>query len=136
VSRFVDHLGLELIEDANGRPVLTRDGRCQWRLLSQLTYDVGADGSGETIRVPADATTDLASIPRVFWSLLPPDGPWLKAAVVHDRLYRTQGLRGRYDRAQSDGILREAMGVVGVPAWKRQVIWAAVRVGGGGGWGR
>lgn len=141
MSRFTSHLGLTLYEDANG-DAITKGGRCQWVLASPLRYDVGAEGSGETITVPAGAMTDLASIPRFAAPLLPPDGPWAKAAVVHDHLYRTRGtcfwdgFNGRtrakpYTRAESDKILREAMEVLGVPAWKRAVIYAAVRLGGG-----
>jgi hypothetical protein len=144
VSRFTDHLGLVLLEDSKG-PV-TRDGRSLWAVQTPLTYDVGAEGSSESITVPAGFVTDLASIPAFAWSLgFPADGPWAKAAVVHDFLYATAGTcvwhgkcgRTRvapYTRAEADGILREAMGVLGVPAWRRFVIWSAVRVGGGRGW--
>lgn len=58
-----------------------------------------------------------------------------KAAVIHDYLYATRGLGGRYSRGQADGIFREALGVLGAPAWKRALLWAAVRVCGRGGWG-
>lgn len=146
MSRFTNALDLQLLELPNGDPKLTEDGRCQWLVVDALIYDVGAEGSGETITVPAGATTDLASIPRFAWALFPPDGPWVKAAVVHDFLYRTRGLcaldrtvwRSRpapYSRAEADGILREAMAVVGVSAWQRFVIWSAVRIGGASGWG-
>lgn len=146
MSRFTDALDIILIEDAaTGLPVL-KDGRVQWRIAQPLIYDVGVEGSGETITVPAGATTDLASIPRGLWNLLPPDGPWTKAAVVHDFLYSTRGecelngLRYRtraapYSRAEADGVLREAMAVVGVSALQRMIIWSAVRLGGGRGWG-
>lgn len=140
VSRFTSHLGLTLLENASGDPI-TKGGRCLWRLSAPLRYDVGAEGSGETITVPAGATTDLASIPRAVAAVFPPDGPWAKAAVVHDWLYVTKGTcfsdghNGRtraqpYTRAEADKILKEAMAVLGVPAWKRSVIYAAVRVGG------
>ena len=150
MSRFTTHLGLTLLEDANGDPV-TKDGRCQWLVADPLRYDVGAEDSGETITVPAGATTDLASIPRLVSGILPPDGPWAKAAVVHDWLYSTRGeclrhesdgwtlyrtRRRAYTRAEADKILGEAMEVLGVPAWKRAVIYRAVRLGGQGGWGR
>jgi hypothetical protein len=62
--------------------------------------------------------------------------PGAKAAVVHDYLYASLGLGGRYSRAQADGIFREALRALGVPLWKRTLLWAAVRVGGAGGWGR
>lgn len=146
MSRFTDALELRLIEDGRGRAAL-KAGRCQWVVAEPLVYDVGDEGSGVTIVVPAGATTDLASIPRLVTNILPPDGPWTKAAVVHDFLYRTHGLglfdghrwltgKTAYTRAEADGVLREAMAVIGVPGWKRQVIWAAVRIGGAGGWGR
>ena len=59
-----------------------------------------------------------------------------RAAVVHDYLYVSGGLGGRYRRAEADAIFREALADLGVPPWKRTLLWAAVRVGGGSGWGR
>lgn len=141
MSRFTAHLGLVLLEDNLGRPELTADGRCQWCLATPLSYDVGAEHSGQTITVPPGSRTDLASIPRLVSNVFPPDGPWVKAAVVHDELYRKKGevLRtghpAPYSRAQADGILREAMAVLGVGWVARQIIWSAVRVGGGKAWG-
>jgi len=147
VSRFTAYLDVRMLEGPDGRPLL-KAGRCQWEVGSPLTYEVGAEGSGESITVPPGATTDLASIPRAFWRLYPPDGPWLKAAVVHDWLYRNQGIncgqmvraegvnwRVTYSRAQADAILKEAMGVLGVGWLEREVIYRAVRLGGGSGWG-
>jgi hypothetical protein len=147
VSRFTSHLGLQLVENDEGDPIETADGRCVWEVIYPLTYDVGVEGSGESITVPAGATTDLASIPRFAWSIgFPPDGPWLKAAVVHDFLYRSNGncsFGGRvyrtrmkpYSRKEADGVLREAMKVLGVGGFERFVIYEAVRVGGARGWG-
>ena len=67
-------------------------------------------------------------------------------AILHDFLYATQGTgvwhgqrwisRDRpYSRAEADAIFREAMGVVGVPAWRREVMYLAVWAGGRRGWG-
>jgi hypothetical protein len=47
---------------------------------------------------PAGFVTDLASIPRPIWSFFPPDGPWVKGAIVHDFLYYTQGSGDWYGR--------------------------------------
>lgn len=44
--------------------------------------------------------------------------------------------RRTYSRAQADAVFAEAMAVVGVPAWRRTIMHRAVRMGGGGGWGR
>ena len=35
----------------------------------------------------------------------------------------------RYTRAEADAVFREAMEVVGVPAWRRAVLYHAVRMG-------
>ncbi len=83
-------------------------------------------------------------------SLLPADGPWALAAVFHDLLYRTNGTGRRwknllsqggisrsssYSRAEADLILLQAMEDLAVPWLQRTIIWAAVRLGGGAGWG-
>jgi len=132
-----------LREDDRGIPI-TKDGRSTWEVLEpSLVYEVGEEGSGETIKVPFGTVTDLASIPWPARGMLPPDGPWVKAAVIHDYIYLLRGvgcgMQGgvyiTYTRHQADRILREAMEVLGVPAWKRAIIYNAVRFGGAGGWG-
>lgn len=128
MSSFTTPLQVEILDEM-------RQDRMQACLLAQFSYDVGEEGSGETIHVPKGFVTDFASIPRLFWRLEPPLGRSGKAAVVHDYLYATRGLDGRYDRARCDEIFREAMGVLGVPMIKRNIMWAAVRAGGGKGWG-
>jgi hypothetical protein len=73
--------------------------------------------------VPAGFVTDLASIPRVLWSLLPPHGRYAKAAIIHDWLYAT-GIGGR---EYADDVFLEAMEVLGVSPWKRKTMYWAVR---------
>jgi hypothetical protein len=120
-------------------------GRCMWGVIKPVAYR--PSNGMDAIAVPSGFPTDLASIPPIAWPFLPPDGPWLKAAVIHDFLYRTCGKgvwlgnpRGftrekDYDRAEADWILRDAMKDRGVGIIRRNIIWAAVRLGGGGGWG-
>ena len=40
-----------------------REARVPAELLASFSYDVGAEGSGDTILVPAGFGTDFASIP-------------------------------------------------------------------------
>jgi hypothetical protein len=54
-----------------------------WQLLTELSY---VTDKGETYTVPAGFKSDLASIPRLFWAILPPFGRYSKAAVIHDYL--------------------------------------------------
>lgn len=86
----------------------------------------------KTLTVPALFETDLASIPRGLWNILPPIGKYDRAAVLHDHLYKYNGVT----RSEADGVLKEAMEVCRVSGWQRWMIYAGVRVGGGGIWAR
>lgn len=46
-------------------------------------------GQREKFIVPAGFTTDLASVPKFLWWILPPFGRHSRAAVLHDWLYTT-----------------------------------------------
>lgn len=106
------------------------DGGLPFTLLSPLIYQ--SDLLNRVITVPVQFKTDLASIPRLFWRVLPPFGRYDAAAVVHDYLYQHNGVT----RAQADGVLDEAMGVLGVSNWQRRIIYTGVRVGGWVPWNR
>ena len=76
--------------------------------------------------MPAGFETDFASVPRLFWRVVPPWGRYSPAAVVHDYLYHT----GKVSRIAADRVFLELMAALGVPLWKRQVMYWAVRLGG------
>jgi len=82
-----------------------------------------------TITVPKDFITDGASIPRLFWSIIGPFGDYFAAAVVHDFLYSLHN--DTCNRKESDLIFKEAMFNLGVPWYRREVIFRAVRMFGG-----
>jgi len=84
----------------------------------------------ETIRVPANFETDLASVPRAFYSAFPPWGVYGEAAIVHDWLYWHQATT----RPEADAIFREAMTALDVPRWKRLCLYWAVRLFGQMAW--
>ena len=110
------------------------DGR-EWRVLEDFLYEVGTEGSGIVVTVGAGFETDFASIPRGLWNLFPPTGPYGKAAVVHDCLYRTQALMGQpITRKRADDIFLEAMGVLHVGRFTKYTVYWAVRFGGGRIW--
>ena len=97
-------------------------------VTADLKYQIGT--TNFIIVVPAGFVTDFASVPRVFWSILPPAGTYQLAAVVHDFLYWDQGCT----REQADALLRAAMIESRVEAYKRDIIYEAVRRGGGTAW--
>jgi hypothetical protein len=87
-------------------------------------------GSYKPVTVPSGFVTDFASIPRVFWSALRPDGDYAYAAVVHDYLYWMQPLA----RKTADETLRFAMQDFSVAPATVAVIYDAVRIGGESAW--
>lgn len=85
------------------------------------------------IVVPAGFKTDGASIPRLLWPVFGhPFERYAAAAVLHDSLYRIKTM----SRAEADRIFLEAMAVLGVPKWKRNLMYAGVRAGGWWYWNR
>ena len=107
------------------------DGKT-WVLVGELGYDVGEVGSYDHVTVEVGFQTDFATIPRLFWIVLPRWGRYGNAAVVHDWLYWIQS-RSRRD---ADYIFREAMGVLGVRAIAKFAIYWAVRLFGWLAWYR
>lgn len=118
-SSFTTPISLELLDvtpDADGR---------NWRLLAE--FDFASQVLERIVRVPAGFETDFASIPRLFWNILPPTGRYAKAAVVHDYLYRTPGEATRHD---ADRALLEGMVALRVGWLTCGIIYGGVRLGG------
>jgi len=106
--------------------VKTRQGRALWKLLTPLWYE--SSHLGRIIVVPEGFVTDFATVPRFL-----PISWWLAgdtahaAATVHDYLYTTQAA----SKNDADRVFYEAMALNGEPAWRRWLMWQAVRVFGG-----
>ncbi|EAQ3914697.1 DUF1353 domain-containing protein [Salmonella enterica] len=98
-----------------------------WRVHEPFEFYLSDDNS-DIISVPAGFVTDLATVPRVFWSVMPPDGKYAKAAIIHDYLYDNASRT----KEKADLIFLDGMAVLGVPKWKRIVMYLAVRIFGRG----
>ncbi|EHR8187321.1 DUF1353 domain-containing protein [Salmonella enterica] len=105
--------------------------RYLWRVYEPFEFYL-SDDNCDVIEVPAGFITDLATIPRIFWTLLPPDGKYAKAAIIHDYLY-DNALR---TKKEADLIFLDGMTVLGVPRWKRMIMYYAVRLFGQGMYGK
>ena len=121
MSRFTDALVVSPLADGK-----------TWVVLRPFGYDVGDLGSGDTVEVAVGFCTDFASIPRIFWIVLPRWGKYGNAAVIHDWLYWEQDR----SRKASDDIMLEAMGVLEVSGLKKGAIYWAVRAFGWIAWNR
>ena len=81
-----------------------------------------------TIRAPRGLTTDLSSVPRLFWSFVGPIGPHLEISIIHDYLYmawtdfRADARRDDWDFAHE--VFRVGLRVSKVP--NRGIIHGAV----------
>lgn len=124
MERFPVHLDMRKLEGFN------------WQLRQDFVFISPTWG---TLVVPRGFVTDLASVPWFARWYVSRDGDHLKAAVIHDYAYAkdsilapiSRGQWGRLDRRAADRLFLEAMKVRGVRPAKAQVIYAAVRLGGG-----
>ena len=83
------------------------------------------------VRVPEGFKTDLASIPRLFQSIVPKLGKHVQPAIVHDYTYvYDTGL----SKADADLLFLDGMKSTGVRWLRRRVMYFAVRIGGFGHW--
>ncbi|EEP1514396.1 DUF1353 domain-containing protein [Salmonella enterica] len=103
----------------------------RWRVYEPFEFYLSDDNS-DVIEVPAGFVTDLATIPRIFWAFMPPDGKYAKAAIIHDYLY-DNALR---TKQEADRIFLDGMKVPGVPRWKRTIMYWTVRLFGWGNYRR
>lgn len=111
---------------------VTKIGGRRWRVEDGFTF---FSDRFQPVRVPKGFETDFASVPRAVWWLFPPDGQYAQSAVTHDYLYQMRKdltFKGpKRSRKECDQIFLEAMETLGVNAFTRNSMYAAVR---GFGW--
>lgn len=91
-------------------------------ICQEFFYEV--DGSPHMI--PAGFTTDLASIPKILWSLYAPNkANTIPAAVIHDYLYFCPG---SLTRKEADSIFYDALIAKKVKTRSAFKYWLAVRI--------
>ena len=103
-----------------------RRGKLLFRLHQDLVY---ISRAGELYTVPAGYVSDLGSVPRFLWPILPPH-EFPSAYFLHDRGYDLQD----EPREKIDLLLYESLLLSHAPPWKAALIYKGVRIGGGGHW--
>lgn len=106
-------------------------GEDHWRVLRSFRYYIGDLGSNEWVDIECGELSDRASVPRILWSIVPPDGAHGQAAVLHDKLCRTltiirDGAPVRITRAKADALFLEAMEALNTPWLRRRLAYTAV----------
>ena len=106
-------------------------GKDYWRVHDSFRYYIGSVYSDFYVDVKAGKLTDGASIPFPFRGLLQVWSDYGQAIVVHDLLCDTyeatklvNGVetKVKMSRVEIDDILIEAMGILKVPEWKRDLM--------------
>lgn len=107
-------------------PILRYVGLGQYATVGSTMYV----GSRDVIIIPDGFRTDLATVPRIFWAMLPPSGTYEKAAVLHD-FGCVQLAAGTCELSSRDvdGLFRRVCREGGVGLLTRWVLWTGVRWG-------
>lgn len=93
-----------------------------WWVIEPFIYK--SDVYKGIITVPVGYPTDLSSVPRVPIIYELTGNSAIKPAVIHDFLYTSKIV----DRKTADRIFKEACVVALIPAWKRNLMWAGIRL--------
>ena len=108
-----------------------KGGGRDYTLAADYTYHTKADYS---ITARKGFETDLSSIPRILWVILPPDSLSLTAPIMHDLLYRNGGVLPKdqvnayreITREESDLLFLEIMKSEGISSWRCKAGYLAV----------
>lgn len=87
-----------------------------------------------TLLIPAGFQSDGASVPQFLWSSVSPaiDPRTIRAAIVHDYLYRTAP--AGWTRKDADDLFYDFCRQDGLSWWKSQKAYWGVRCFGGSAW--
>lgn len=100
------------------------------RELYQVQRRYPFDCYGSKEEAPEGMIVDGASVPRLAWWFLPPDGLHRAAALGHDWNNKMKGLLAngqRITRLQADVLFYETMICAGVPKWRALTAYRVVR---------
>ncbi|MCK9234703.1 MAG: DUF1353 domain-containing protein [Gammaproteobacteria bacterium] len=134
-TKFDTSLKLEYL------PEVSKHDYSKWKVLEPFNFysleNRFSRVSGEAIHICVHKgfITDGATVPRIFWALLPPLGHYGQAAVLHDycRFIGVAYLNADFtdpivlSTKDADRIFLEAMKVLGVGKFKRHLMYCAVR---------
>lgn len=127
--------GVFEIRDTSGQPIdgpvipLTQTSASQFRVDASLHYlgDTGLDPVHDdeirTLSFSPDRRTDLASVPAILRWFENPYGPHTPAALFHDRFLSEPS---PITEVQADLYFRSMLKAVGVPIFKRLIMWTGI----------
>lgn len=98
----------------------------------QYAYRVNWDD--KSFLVPKGFESDGASVPRFFWRLIfsNTDANAATAGICHDWIYRVQP--ESWKRKEADKLFLSFLVMFGIPVWRANLAYIAVRLFGGKAW--
>jgi len=99
------------------------DGKEWFVVQGPIEYWEHKDHAEPTYAVPGGTATDFASVPRIFWAIIPPQGRYNRASVVHDYLIRERVTT----RDRADYVFLDIMRLCEVRPWRRWAMFLSVR---------
>lgn len=109
----------------------------QYKLLKDVRVKLS---NGNIVTIPKGLMWDLSSSPRLLWPILPPDGDFIIAALIHDYLYQNNHVL-TFTRRFADKEMYKWSKVsngtgkkISIKNWDNKVRYIAVRLFGGFVW--
>lgn len=126
MSKFSKEPAVSFAADASSKL-----GRDLWRVKESFSFTFHWKKQEAVVTIPKGYLTDGASVPRIFWGIVPPWGIHGAASIVHDFLceYLSVMVDGKLvpiSRKEADKIFTLAMIESGVPSDKIALISESV----------
>ncbi|WP_162794178.1 DUF1353 domain-containing protein [Runella rosea] len=102
-----------------------------WEVVQPVRVRCSLNDYGRFM-IPAGYVSDFASVPQLFFWLIPPHGRTANACVVHDYLYEHKPVKAT--RREVDLFWRELLKQCNVPAWQVWIMYGYVRAFGWVNW--
>ncbi len=108
-----------------------KNGEPTWVLSGGLSYYIGKRRDECWVYVPNNYRITGANVPDIFKSWIKPCDVHGQAVIIHHYLcttgkIRSNGFRTVISKREANDVFLEAMKILGVPWWKRNILyWAA-----------
>lgn len=108
------------------RVVLEPFGKDTFRLKEDYEVFLIVDNKAFFCLIKKGFITNGANIPRLFWSIYPPNSPaYLTAVVIHD--YLCINAKNKKDKSIADKVFKQALKELKINAFTRNLFYLATR---------
>lgn len=98
-----------------------------WELADQVRVRCSLAPLTGRFIIPKGYTSDFASVPQLFWWLVPPHGVTATACIVHDYLYEVKPFK-HVTRREVDDYWLSLLRATTAPRWQIYLMYYYVRL--------